>query len=117
MSTSITPRFAWVPSLLVWRLGSRGAAQSHSEVALATFLSYPCEGSSRPTRACVDGALLTGAAEARSPRPRPADRPALGSGAQPDAVVPARRLRAARCPRSEEHTSELQSQSNLVCRL
>src|SRR2546430_7757411 len=24
---------------------------------------------------------------------------------------------SARCPRSEEHTSELQSQSNLVCRL
>src|SRR2546430_6358732 len=27
------------------------------------------------------------------------------------------RRRAAPCPRSEEHTSELQSQSNLVCRL
>src|SRR5688572_32159376 len=25
--------------------------------------------------------------------------------------------RAGRCPRSEEHTAELQSQSNLVCRL
>src|SRR2546430_11049027 len=28
-----------------------------------------------------------------------------------------RRLRRSRSPRSEEHTSELQSQSNLVCRL
>src|SRR5256886_7501060 len=28
-----------------------------------------------------------------------------------------RRLGGAQCPRSEEHTSELQSQSNLVCRL
>src|SRR2546430_4914606 len=27
------------------------------------------------------------------------------------------RVRSARCRRSEEHTSELQSQSNLVCRL
>src|SRR2546430_7153170 len=29
----------------------------------------------------------------------------------------ASRIRASRCSRSEEHTSELQSQSNLVCRL
>src|SRR2546430_7094248 len=31
--------------------------------------------------------------------------------------APRRPLRAADTPRSEEHTSELQSQSNLVCRL
>src|SRR2546430_10217480 len=30
---------------------------------------------------------------------------------------PTRRWASARCHRSEEHTSELQSQSNLVCRL
>src|SRR2546427_9328465 len=30
---------------------------------------------------------------------------------------PVRRRRCLRCDRSEEHTSELQSQSNLVCRL
>src|SRR5688572_31687546 len=39
------------------------------------------------------------------------ERGALRSGPLP------RRRRTARRPRSEEHTSELQSQSNLVCRL
>src|SRR5688572_30923633 len=41
----------------------------------------------------------------------------IGSGAPP---FPGRRTKAIRFPsgdRSEEHTSELQSQSNLVCRL
>src|SRR2546430_17707489 len=37
------------------------------------------------------------------------------AGARPGAATGARRRRAG--PRSEEHTSELQSQSNLVCRL
>src|SRR2546430_12820725 len=41
-----------------------------------------------------------------------AERPAAGR----TEVVAASRP-SSRCPRSEEHTSELQSQSNLVCRL
>src|SRR5438270_1684058 len=45
----------------------------------------------------------------------PAERPAQGS-AQADRRGSARRI-SARHSRSEEHTSELQSQSNLVCRL
>src|SRR2546430_7002883 len=32
-------------------------------------------------------------------------------------VLPDQQVRLGRCERSEEHTSELQSQSNLVCRL
>src|SRR2546430_5436867 len=38
-------------------------------------------------------------------------------GAVEPAAALLRRGRARRAPRSEEHTSELQSQSNLVCRL
>src|SRR6266496_4553401 len=44
----------------------------------------------------------------------------LGRGADPEepAVVPdPRRLQCSRQPRSEEHTSELQSRRDLVCRL
>src|SRR2546430_10746490 len=37
--------------------------------------------------------------------------------ARPRPVPPSPRLCSARLKRSEEHTSELQSQSNLVCRL
>src|SRR2546430_13519894 len=62
------------------------------------------------------------------PRPdrlaRPRDRPAddHAHGAEQDleprrSKVRARRDPERRAPRSEEHTSELQSQSNLVCRL
>src|SRR2546430_11217661 len=44
-------------------------------------------------------------------RSRGARPPAAPWGSEPD------RLSRRRTPRSEEHTSELQSQSNLVCRL
>src|SRR2546430_5998695 len=40
-----------------------------------------------------------------------------GEDPERDPVAPARAPPARRGPRSEEHTSELQSQSNLVCRL
>src|SRR5256886_6791284 len=46
-----------------------------------------------------------------TPQPAPARR-----GSDPDLGSPLRRPAGA-YPRSEEHTSELQSQSNLVCRL
>src|SRR2546427_1411504 len=45
-------------------------------------------------------------------RPPPGSAPPPSSGWPRPAQSP-----AARCARSEEHTSELQSQSNLVCRL
>src|SRR2546430_11898090 len=45
-------------------------------------------------------------------------RPGGGARVDPREGAPDRRVvRAHRGPRSEEHTSELQSQSNLVCRL
>src|SRR5688572_31013004 len=53
------------------------------------------------------------------PRPRHRDR-AVGSddgGRRGDRAVGRRRARRGERLRSEEHTSELQSQSNLVCRL
>src|SRR5688572_32604849 len=59
----------------------------------------------------------------RSPRardaraPRPAARRAPWRRARPRAARGARPRPPPRGPRSEEHTSELQSQSNLVCRL
>src|SRR5688572_32765314 len=40
-----------------------------------------------------------------------------GRGLMLSAVLGPSRWRGGRCARSEEHTSELQSQSNLVCRL
>src|SRR5690348_17976901 len=60
-------------------------------------------------------ALPISAAPGRSPRARRArcvcSRPSASSSAG------RRRGRAAACPRSEEHTSELQSPVHLVCRL
>src|SRR3989475_8153214 len=63
--------------------------------------------------ACAAATLrLRDRADARAPdqRPPPAP-PPVGRARSPRALLPARRRR------SEEHTSELQSQSNLVCRL
>src|SRR2546427_2908681 len=61
---------------------------------------------------------------ADAPGPEQAERPALELDAEQQLRVPARPLAALHeldalqdAPRSEEHTSELQSQSNLVCRL
>src|SRR5256886_13040042 len=55
------------------------------------------------------------------PKDRGHDDPGVpGSGRWPRACLWPARARGASCaakPRSEEHTSELQSQSNLVCRL
>src|SRR2546430_4730512 len=59
-----------------------------------------------------------GAAGAPLPAPRPpraARREAGGRGVP--GIREAAAVRAGQGPRSEEHTSELQSQSNLVCRL
>src|SRR5688572_31094804 len=50
----------------------------------------------------------------RAQRPRPRVRVRVGPR---PAIHDARALLARDAPRSEEHTSELQSQSNLVCRL
>src|SRR2546430_5050603 len=52
-------------------------------------------------------------ASPRRPRPARCARPRRGRSARAAARTPPPR----RAPRSEEHTSELQSQSNLVCRL
>src|SRR2546427_4461631 len=49
-----------------------------------------------------------------APRRRPGRRSPWRRGSPPASPPPRRRTRSAR---SEEHTSELQSQSNLVCRL
>src|SRR5215211_6555542 len=60
---------------------------------------------------------------AASRRPRPAPRRGRGGGARRGPARPGRseprppRRRRAPPPRSEEHTSELQSHSDLVCRL
>src|SRR5688572_33505315 len=55
--------------------------------------------------------VAVGAAGERAVRGQPAElRPAAQHGRAERAIGPA-------APRSEEHTSELQSQSNLVCRL
>src|SRR5205085_10517813 len=45
------------------------------------------------------------------------DRPAEERGLRKPGAAPRRTFRMRRVFRSEEHTSELQSQSNLVCRL
>src|SRR2546430_3083770 len=50
-------------------------------------------------------------------RPRPSERLGRRLGAEHLFELRQLRLRACSEPRSEEHTSELQSQSNLVCRL
>src|SRR2546430_11996733 len=71
-----------------------------------------------------DGDVLAGRAlHQRAAHRRPGGEQALGVGGQrgPDLVpragqVPQQDLLVVE-PRSEEHTSELQSQSNLVCRL
>src|SRR2546422_5380712 len=44
-------------------------------------------------------------------------RPGRGGGGDPWAAGPEDRVRPGACPRSEEHTSELQSRLHLVCRL
>src|SRR2546430_13091438 len=59
-------------------------------------------------------------AQASSPvgRPAPARRSGSSHRAQPEGVLAGRAfVEPGRQARSEEHTSELQSQSNLVCRL
>src|SRR5688572_31791727 len=64
--------------------------------------------------------LPRGGRQARTPRgAEVSPRRAEGGSRQPRAAAQrsARRLAAALAERSEEHTSELQSQSNLVCRL
>src|SRR2546425_1780841 len=56
--------------------------------------------------------------ETRSPAARPTRRPTESAGGSSPRVSRRRRARAApRTPRSEEHTSELQSLAYLVCRL
>src|SRR2546430_3485789 len=61
------------------------------------------------------------AAEGQKQRPRACqiiqNLEALGGGQFPVVVMIEITMHAAHCYRSEEHTSELQSQSNLVCRL
>src|SRR5688572_32346526 len=59
----------------------------------------------------ADGAARDASRLQAAARVSGADR---GVGGRP---LPGRRLRAGAVMRSEEHTSELQSQSNLVCRL
>src|SRR5580698_6629095 len=69
--------------------------------------SSPTQRCSSPLRECVS---------ARVPRQRPIwSRPSKGIAAL--AIRTARPMHGAISPRSEEHTSELQSHVNLVCRL
>src|SRR2546430_9266046 len=69
-----------------------------------------------------DAAILAGAddrGQLRTP-PAPADKIAIHNQRDGQTIVPDaenRLLRRLDSTRSEEHTSELQSQSNLVCRL
>src|SRR2546430_11404696 len=53
----------------------------------------------------------------RSPAPWTNDGASLGPGGDRKSAKKTRGANASARPRSEEHTSELQSQSNLVCRL
>src|SRR6266478_1551920 len=77
------------------RAGEDGSRERASD--RAACLCQADHGCRRRFRPAHRGRLRRGAARA-FPRARPVADPALG-------------------PRSEEHTSELQSQSNLVCRL
>src|SRR2546430_13559282 len=61
--------------------------------------------------------LLVGAAKARHPCPRTRPRAATSEKINPPAAQVFLLVFVAVIIRSEEHTSELQSQSNLVCRL
>src|SRR2546427_5508880 len=84
---------------------------------------------SSPSPAAADAARSGTTADASPHRTRsfsdakPARSPArpLPTGRSPIAAAPVHTLDGRPCsaalPRSEEHTSELQSQSNLVCRL
>src|SRR5688572_31866907 len=63
-------------------------------------------------RSQVQGGARAGARGAQG-APPPPRQPHRGQAAADEPAGPGRR----RAPRSEEHTSELQSQSNLVCRL
>src|SRR5688572_32731781 len=65
------------------------------------FRSRSVSRRSRRGRGCVPGDVPAGSPVGRPVRPQPAVPP----------------LAVHHCRRSEEHTSELQSQSNLVCRL
>src|SRR5690606_42050994 len=59
----------------------------------------------------------TRTASCRSPRPVPSSSASPSSRARRRATSRAAWPRTRRGPRSEEHTSELQSRENLVCRL
>src|SRR5690606_40745772 len=72
------------------------------EARFAHFRDHSCRGTGAP-HGGRQGALAAGRAPAAGPCPRPAW--AAGGGA------------GDLCQRSEEHTSELQSRENLVCRL
>src|SRR5688572_31972619 len=74
--------------------------RSSDLLAPASPRSSPCERRQGPSRSPRNG-------------PHPADRSARGTGSSRSRAPP----HAAPPVRSEEHTSELQSQSNLVCRL
>src|SRR2546427_2450832 len=87
----------------------------------AARLASPLE----PPRTCrlrqIRGAHVPPAVSARRPMPRaralPADRTLAHTGERERLAVHVALLAVLRAARSEEHTSELQSQSNLVCRL
>src|SRR2546427_6964831 len=73
----------------------------------------------RPPRSTLFPYTTLFRSASRGARPRSADRSAEPARLQGGRAAPAGRAAAAvgRRTRSEEHTSELQSQSNLVCRL
>src|SRR2546430_3252498 len=89
----------------------------------STLFPYTTLFRSRHSDTAVGHMLVIGAAALDDAESRPP-----GAGIEPqDAYIECRHgtwpclsdadTRRARCQRSEEHTSELQSQSNLVCRL
>src|SRR5688572_31839213 len=74
----------------------------------STLFPYTTLFRSRPSSASASAAARSASRSTSRTDGRPSSTSALG--AVPDSS-------AARCSRSEEHTSELQSQSHLVCRL
>src|SRR5688572_32441575 len=90
------------------------AAASPELHTLSLHDALPIYGPGEPV-ATTCASMWSSAASERSPDACALERPSTrDASARRGRTPPSPR---SRCPRSEEHTSELQSQSNLVCRL
>src|SRR5207302_5642499 len=111
-----------VRSLRVWRVSSQRIRSADFSASIARGGKSPRLPSGVPTmRSLPVIRLRVYRAATVAPTARRLDRQRLAGAsciaAEPAAVQPSSRRRYDRSSRSEEHTSELQSRENLVCRL